>query len=55
MREEEKMLEEVIVSDCCNAEMTPLQEEYGLCPKCGEHCETSAWPVDVWPGDNIES
>jgi hypothetical protein len=38
--------EEVIVSYCCGVEMTPLQEEYGICPKCLEHCETE---TQIWP------
>ena len=28
------------VSDCCYAAMDSTQADYGLCPCCGEHCET---------------
>lgn len=26
-------------SDCCGVEMDPIQVEYDICPRCGEHCE----------------
>lgn len=28
------------VSDCCYTTMDSTQADYGLCPCCGEHCET---------------
>jgi hypothetical protein len=29
----------MIVSDCCSEVMSGVQADYGLCPRCGEHCE----------------
>lgn len=26
-------------SECCGADMTFGQTDYGICPDCGEHCE----------------
>jgi len=28
------------VSDCCGANMDAIQAEHGICPRCGEHCES---------------
>ena len=28
------------VSDCCYTTMDSTQTDYGVCPRCGEHCET---------------
>jgi hypothetical protein len=27
------------VSDCCYITMDSAQADYGVCPRCGEHCE----------------
>jgi hypothetical protein len=35
----ESVIRVYFTSDCCNAEMTFLQADYGICPGCGEHCE----------------
>ena len=29
----------ILMSDCCCADMTSLQAEYGICPNCFDHCE----------------
>lgn len=26
-------------SDCCGYDMNFAQADYGICPRCGEHCE----------------
>ena len=31
-------LESIPVSDCCGEYMRGLSD-YGICPRCGEHCE----------------
>ncbi len=42
----------VIVSDCCNVEMSGVHVDHGLCPRCGEHCESvdSREYADYIPG-----
>lgn len=33
------MMNEMISSDCCSAEMSGIAMDHGVCPRCGEHCE----------------
>jgi hypothetical protein len=35
-----------VASDCCGVPMTPECAEYGICPRCGEHCEPI---VEIFP------
>lgn len=32
-------IETMVVSDCCGEHLDAVQAEFGLCPRCGEHCE----------------
>ena len=35
----ENIVNVIFSSDCCGAEMTFAQTDYGICPQCCEHCE----------------
>ena len=30
----------MIESDCCGVVMSDIKADYGICPRCGEHCES---------------
>ena len=42
-KRKEKKMENVVqvyfYSECCGCEMTFSQTDYGICPRCCEHCE----------------
>lgn len=38
-RKGKMMITETISSDCCGSEMSGIEMDHGVCPKCGEHCE----------------
>lgn len=41
----ENVIRVYFTSDCCGAEMTFLQTDYGICPQCCEHCEVNGEEV----------
>ena len=41
----------IFSSDCCGCEMTFAQVDFGICPKCGEHCEVVSEEVSEDSGE----